>query len=72
MTNDTEFSTASGRRMIKSETGKRVSKDAAVELLRDLEGYARDVAVKAQEVAEHAGRKTVRGGDVKEAVRQLE
>lgn len=71
MSNGTQFSTAAGRRVIKSETDKRVSEDAAVELLQDLEGYGRDVTVKAQEIAEHAGRKTVRGSDVKEAIRQL-
>ena len=71
MSNDTQFSTAAGRRVIKSETDKRVSESAAIELLQNLECYGRDVTVKAQEIAEHAGRKTVRRGDVREAIRQL-
>ncbi|WP_049996589.1 histone [Halococcus sediminicola] len=71
MTNDTEFSTARGRKLLKSETNKRVTEEAADKNAKLMQEYGTEIAERAIEIAEHAGRKTVRGGDVKEAVRQL-
>ena len=71
MTNDTEFSTAAGRRMLKSETDKRVAEEAAIKSCRLLQEYGTEVSELAVEFAEMSGRKTVRAVDVRKALRQL-
>jgi len=72
MENDTEFSKASGRKLLKNQTDKRVSDDAAVKLNRMLQDRGAEVAEAAKRYAEHDGRKTVRSGDVRKAVRELD
>lgn len=64
-----EFSKASMKRMIKSQTDKRVSEDAALELGDILETFAGDVAEEAIAVAKEDDRKTVRREDIREALR---
>lgn len=64
-----EFSTSKMKDLIKSETSKRVSKGAAEELREVLETYAGDISEQAIKVAKDDGRKTVRGEDVRNALR---
>lgn len=63
------FSTSAMKRVMKSETDKRVSKDSADELREELRDYAKDVVEDAIEIAEGKGRKTVREEDIKEALK---
>ncbi|PSG98609.1 MAG: histone [Nanohaloarchaea archaeon SW_7_43_1] len=64
-----EFSISKMKEMIKSEGDKRVSEDAAEELGELLELFAGDLAEESVAVTEEEDRKTVRGEDVKEALR---
>lgn len=64
-----EFSTSKMKDLIKSETNKRVSKDAAEELREVLETYAGDISETAINVAKDNDRKTVRGEDVRDALK---
>lgn len=69
MVNNSEFATKPGKRILKSETGKRVSRDAAECFVEELEEEGVEIAEKAKEFAESAGRKTVRAEDIKRAIR---
>jgi len=64
-----EFSTAKMKEIFKSEGSKRVSENSAEELAEILETFAGDVAEEAIAVAEEDNRKTIREGDIKEALR---
>lgn len=64
-----EFSVAKMKEIIKRNSGKQVSKDAAEELGQTLEMFAGDVAEEALAVAKDNGRKTVRDEDVQEALK---
>jgi histone H3/H4 len=64
-----EFSVSKMKEMIKSQGDKRVSEDSAKELREKLEMFAGDIAEEAKAVAEEDGRKTVRGEDIREALR---
>lgn len=64
-----EFSEAKMKQVIKSNTSKRVSEDASTELGNVLEMFAGDVAEEAQALAKEAGRKTLRKGDIKQALK---
>ena len=57
------------KEMIKNQGDKRVSEDAAEELGQILELFAGDLAEESVAVAEEDGRKTVRGEDVKKALK---
>jgi len=72
MSNDTEFSTNSGHKLLKNQTNKRVSEDAGDILVEQLQNKGTEIAEQAREFAEAAGRKTVRGEDIRRAVRSLE
>jgi len=72
MSNDTEFSTNAGHKLLKNHTNKRVSEDAADNLVEILEENGLEIAEQAKEFAEAAGRKTVRKEDIRRAVRSLE
>lgn len=67
MENDTVFSKAAGRKIIKSQTDKRVSDDAAIELIQELEAYGEELAQEADGCADHAKRKTVQASDMRQA-----
>lgn len=60
------------KEMIKSRTTKRVSDEAAKELNNDLENHGYDIGLKAKEYAEKDGRKTVRGEDIRKAIKEKE
>jgi len=52
-------------RILKKAGAKRVSKSALVEFAEVIIDYAHDISAKAAELAEHAGRKTIIGADIK-------
>lgn len=56
-------------RILKKAGAERVSEESAEELRRVLEDEAASVARRAVEMASHAGRKTVKGEDVRMASR---
>lgn len=65
------FSTASGKRLLKSESDKRTSEGSADRLLELLEDVAREVSIRANEMADHSDRKTIHSDDVKMASREI-
>ena len=65
------FSTSAMKRVIRSQSDKRVSKDSAKLLNSELEGRAEEVSELAIEHAEEDGRMTVREEDVRKAISQL-
>ena len=52
-------------RILKKAGAERVSDESADELRRTIESIAEDIAKNAVDMASHAGRKTVKGEDVK-------
>jgi histone H3/H4 len=54
-------------RIVKNAGAERVSEDASQELARLLEDYGTKIARKAVSLARHAGRKTVKREDIREA-----
>ena len=52
-------------RILKKAGAERVSDESADELRRTIENIAEDIAKNAVDMASHAGRKTVKGEDVK-------
>lgn len=63
-----EFSIPKMKEIVKNNSDKRVSKEAAEELGEVLERFAGDVSEEAKAVAKRDGRKTVRKEDVREAL----
>jgi len=63
-----EFSISKMKEVIKNETDKRVSREAAEELSTDLETKGEQITQKAVEIADTKGRVTVRAEDIREAV----
>ena len=59
-------------RIIKDTGAERVSEDAKVELAESLEEIARKIAIKANEAARLAKRKTIKAEDIKFAVNELD
>lgn len=64
-----EFSISKMKEVISTQTGKRVSKNAATELSSDLENKGADISKKALKIAKEKGRVTVRAEDIREAIR---
>jgi len=64
-----EFSNAKMKEVINQQTDKRVSKDAADRLGEIIETFAGDVSEEAKAIAEENGRKTVRGEDIRQALK---
>lgn len=64
-----EFSISKMKEILKSNTDKRVSKDAARELRNLLENTVEELAEDSISEAESDGRKTVRDSDVVSALR---
>lgn len=70
MERDSAFARQSGYRLLKNETGRRVSQEAAEELIEALEDEGKELAREARRFAEHADRKTIQREDVRQAVRR--
>ena len=68
---EAEFGLAAVYRIIKKSGAERVSNDAVEELRRSIEDIAAQVAKQAVELANHAGRHTVMGSDVKLAAKTV-
>ena len=56
---------------ILKSTGARASDEGAKELARALEEIARKIAERSKTLAYHSSRKTIKGKDVRQAVRDL-
>lgn len=63
-----EFSISKMKEVMKNETDKRVSREAAEELSTDLETKGEEITVRAVQIAENKGRVTVRAEDIREAL----
>jgi len=63
------LSAAGMEKLLKKIGAPRVSEDAKEKLREVLEEYAEEVGRKALRLAGHAGRKTVRSADIREAVK---
>lgn len=66
-----DLSLAAIHRLIKKAGAERVSKSACKELSRVLEKSGIEISKEAIEFMMHAGRKTVRGKDIKIAARKV-
>jgi histone H3/H4 len=64
-----EMSLLACKRIIRS-TGARASDGAVKELARSLEELAREIAERGKMLAEHAGRRTVKGKDIRLAIKE--
>ncbi len=62
-----ELPIAAVDRIIRKAGGQRVSEEAAEELTEIIEEYGLEIASEAAELADHAGRKTVRDSDIRMA-----
>ncbi len=58
-------------RLIQEASGKRVSKDARITATQILEDLTEKIVIKAQALAEHSGRKTIKAKDITLAYKQL-
>lgn len=63
-----EFSISKMKEVMKTQTDKRVSREATEELSKDLEARGQEITEKAIEIAESKGRVTVRAEDIREAL----
>ena len=72
MSNDSEFSTSAGHRLLKNRTGLRASEDAGDLLVEELQEVGEESSEQALMFAEAAGRKTVRPEDIRRAVKTLD
>ena len=68
---ETEFGLAAVYRIIKKSGAERVSDEAAEELRRAVEDVAVQIAKQAIMLADHAGRHTVKGADIKLAAKTI-
>jgi histone H3/H4 len=66
---ESEFGSAGIYRILKKAGAERVGDDAVIELKSSLEEIGMKISAKAVELALHAGRKTVKGSDIKLAVK---
>lgn len=68
---DGEFNSAGIYRILKKAGAERVGDDAVLELRMALEDIGLRIAQNAVELSMHAGRRTVKGSDVKLAVKNF-
>lgn len=66
-----EFSIYRMKQVLKGETDKRVSEEAAEVLGDEMDAYGEEIASKAIEAAADDGRKTVRAEDIRKALNQI-
>jgi len=66
-----ELSTAAVHRLIEKGGAERVGDDAVEELRKVLEELAVKVGKEAKELASHAGRKTIRGEDIRLSIKRV-
>jgi histone H3/H4 len=64
--------TAAVERVIRAAGAHRVSATASEELAKHLEEYGIEIAIRANRLAIHAKRTTVKGEDIVEALKQME
>ncbi len=60
---------AAMEKLLKKAGAERVSEDAKQEMREVLESFAIDLGAKAARLAVHAGRKTIKASDIKEATK---
>lgn len=70
MNDNKEISDRAGKQIIKKATSKNVSKEAGIQLAKELEEKAAEVAEYAKRLAKLDGRKTVREKDIKQAIKK--
>ena len=63
----TELSQSAVERIMKKAGAERVSADAAETLIALMEDYGMFLAKEAKKMSDHAGRKTLRGSDIRMA-----
>ena len=63
-----ELPKAPTARIMKNAGAQRISGDAVDELLAAIEAYGTNIASRANDLARHAGRKTVKASDIKLAM----
>lgn len=63
-----EFSISKMKEVMKTQTDKRVSREATEELSKDLEEKGKEITENAVKLAESKGRVTVRAEDIREAI----
>lgn len=66
-----EFSIYRMKQVLKGETDKRVSEDAAKALGEEMDDRGEKIASRAVEAAADDGRKTVRAEDIRKALKDL-
>lgn len=64
-----ELPKAPTARIMKNAGAQRISGEAVDELLAAIEAYGTDIASRANDLARHAGRRTVKASDIKLAMK---